>query len=128
MFVSILNDLNICSSWEQVDSIRYLGTNVNKSWNMSREIKANKSRAVFFRMKKVLCIRSISVHLKLLIRCFSTLFYDWMLTETLLKRLQASYWCCSWVGLVRSGMKRFCRIGTESPMQLYLKKLQIRFL
>lgn len=52
---------------EQVDNITYLGTNVNNSWEMRREIRVRieKARAVFFCMKKVLCSQSNSVELKL---------------------------------------------------------------
>lgn len=82
---------------EQVDNVTYLGSNINNNWDMSKEIKLRieKARAVFHRMKKVLCSRNINLELKLrLTRCyiFSTLLYgaeSWTLTETLLKKLQA---------------------------------------
>jgi hypothetical protein len=82
---------------QRLEKITHLGSLVNDQWDHSVEIKSRieKARAAFFRMKKILCGRELSLQLRMrLVRCyvFSVLFYgveSWTLTENTLKRLEA---------------------------------------
>ncbi|CAG9826896.1 unnamed protein product [Diabrotica balteata] len=102
---------------EKVHNITYLGANVNDNWDINKEIRIRieKGRAAFYKLKKILINRDITLNLKIrLIRCytFSTLLYgmeSWTLTETLMKRLEAfEMWIyrrvlrISWVDRIRN--------------------------
>ena len=82
---------------ERVASFTYLGSNINDSWDHSREIKCRieKARAMFTQMKHLLCCRDLSMTLKkrmIKSYIFSILLYGveaWTLTEAIEKRIQS---------------------------------------
>ncbi|CAG9827657.1 unnamed protein product [Diabrotica balteata] len=102
---------------KRVHNITYLDANFNYNWDINKEIRIRieKAKAAFYKLKKILINRDITLDLKIrLIRCdiFSTLLYgmeSWTLTETLMKKLKAfEMWIyrrvlrISWVDRIRN--------------------------
>lgn len=82
---------------QRVSKFTYLGCTLNEEWDHSQEIKCRieKARAVFVKMKTLLCSKDLSLQLKRrLISCYvySVLLYGveaWTISETMEKRIQA---------------------------------------
>lgn len=82
---------------EKVKTYKYLGCYLNEKWDFSQEIKARieQARAAFYKMKGLLCQRSLTLKTRLrILKCYvvPVLMYGhegWTLTKAMEKRLTA---------------------------------------
>lgn len=147
MKISKNNDTNeiLLVGGQQVERVKrytYLGTLITENNDYTAEIKTRieKARSNFIRMKKVLCSKDLTLHLKLrLAKCYvhSVLYYGveaWTLNADAMRRLNSfEMWTyrrilrVSWKDRI-TNIEVLRRIGREKEVERTIKERKLQYL